>query len=89
MQDCGRLDEGQVIEVQGLGLARVRNVVQIRSHRDLTAVLGNDLKGLGLELPESIAGDEAVKRLCAEVNLDPRLVEVGHLFTSSCSTWSF
>ena len=79
IQDCGRLDEGQVIEVQGLGLARVRNVVLIRSHRDLTAVLGNDLKGLGLELPESIAGDQADKKLCAEVNLDPRLVELGHL----------
>ena len=79
VQDCGRLDEGQVIEVQGLGLARVRNVVLIRSHRDLTAVLGNDLKGLGLELPESIAGDQAVKKLCAEVKLDPRLVELGHL----------
>ena len=61
-------------------LARVRNnVVQVRSHRDLTAVLGNDLKGLGLELPESSAGDEAVKRLCAKVNPDPRLVELGHL----------
>ena len=57
----------------------MRNVVQIRSHRDLTAVLGSDLKGLGLELPASIAGDEAVKGLCNEVNLDPRLVELGHL----------
>ena len=35
------------------------------------------LKGLGLELP--IAGDQAVKRLCAEVNLDPCLAELGHL----------
>ena len=34
---------------------------------------------MGLELPASIAGDEAVKRLCAEVTLDPRLVELGHL----------
>ena len=72
VQDCGRLDEGQ-------GLARVRNIVQIRSHQDLTAVLGNNLEGLGLELPESIAGDQAVKKLCAEVKLDPRLVELGHL----------
>ena len=55
------------------------NMVQIRSHLDLTAVLGNDIKGLGLELPKSIAGDQAVKRWCAEVNLDPRLVELGHL----------
>ena len=38
-----------------------------------------DLEGLGLELPKSIAGDQAVKRWCAEVNLDPRLVELGHL----------
>ena len=79
IQDCGRLDEGQVIEVQGQGLARVRNVVQRWSHRDLTAELGNDFKGLGLELPESIAGDQAVRKLCAEVNLDPCLVELGHL----------
>jgi hypothetical protein len=57
----------------------VRDVVQIRSHRDLTAVLGNNLKGLGLDLPKSIAGDQALKRLCAEVNLDLRLVELGHL----------
>ena len=79
IQDCGRLEEGQVIEVRGLGLARVRNVVQIRSHRDLLAVLGDDLKGLGLKLPESIAGHRAVTALCKEVNLDPRLVELGHL----------
>ena len=79
VQDCGRLDEGQVIEVQGLGLARVRNVVQIRSHRVLTAVPSNDIQGLGLELPESITGDQAVRRLCAEANLDQRLVELGHL----------
>ena len=45
----------------------------------MTAVLGNDIKGLGLELPKSIAGDQAVKTLCAEVNLDPRLVELRHL----------
>ena len=57
----------------------MHNVVQVRSHRDLTAVLGNDLKGLGLELPASIAGDQTVTKLCAEVNLDPRLVELGHL----------
>ena len=51
-------------------------------------LLGNDLKGLGLELPKSSAGDEAVKRLCAEVNLDPRLVELGHLilFNLECLT---
>ena len=79
IQDCGRLEEGQVIEVLGLGLARVSNVVQIRSHRDLTAVLGNDLEGLGLKLPESIAGHQAVTALCKEVNLDPRVVELGHL----------
>ena len=42
-------------------------------------MIGNDLKRLGLELPKLIAGDEAVRRLCAEVNLDPRLVELGHL----------
>ena len=57
----------------------MRNVVLIRSHRDLTAVLGNDLEGLGLKLPESIAGHQAVTALCKEVNLDPRLVELGHL----------
>ena len=86
VQDCGRLNEGQVIEVQGLGLASVCNVLQIRSHRDLMAELGNNLKGLGFELPKSIACDQAVKRLCAEVNLNPLMVELGH---SSYSTWSF
>ena len=45
----------------------------------MTAVLGNDLKVLGLKLPESIAGHRAVTALCKEVNLDPRLVELGHL----------
>ena len=57
----------------------MRNVVQIRSHRDLISVLGDDLKGLGLELPASIAGHQAVTALCKEVNLDPRVVELGHL----------
>ena len=70
---------GRLSRSRGWGLARVRDVVQIRSHRDLTAVLGNNLKGLGLDLPKSIAGDQALKRLCAEVNLDLRLVELGHL----------
>ena len=69
----------------------MRTVVQVQSHWDLTAVLGNDLKGLGLELLASIAGDEAVKRLCAEINPDPRLAGVlgggggGVRNTSSCS----
>ena len=42
-------------------------------------MLGDDLKGLGLELPASIAGHQAVTALCKEVNLDPRVVELGHL----------
>ena len=35
--------------------------------------------GVRLELPTSIAGDKAVKGLCKEINLDPHLVELGHL----------
>ena len=32
-----------------------------------------------VRIARSIAGDQAVKKLCAEFNLDPRLVELGHL----------
>ena len=79
ISDVGRLEEGQVVEASGLGLARAVNVVSIRSAKDLEECLGPNLTGLGLDLAQNLCAVGAVKQLCRETNMSPKLVECGNL----------
>jgi len=78
MSDCGRLQEGELVLFTGLRLARVKNVVSIRSTVDLGSILGRSLArdGLGLEVPRHRRGVEV---LCETCNMSHRLIDVGHL----------
>ena len=75
----GRLEENQVVEATGLGLAQVCNVVSIRNSKDLEQCLGPNLTGLGLDLPPNFSVVQSAQRLCDEVNMPPRLLEHGNL----------
>jgi hypothetical protein len=70
IEDVGRLQEWQWVDVQGLGWARVYHVVSVRSVEDLKVLLGCDLKGLGVT---------SVQHLCSSCNMDRRLLDLGHL----------
>ena len=76
MSDCGRLQESELVLFTGLGLARVKNVVSVRSIVDLESILGRSLDSLGLEVPRHRRGVEV---LCETCNMSRRLIDLGHL----------
>jgi len=76
MSDCGRLQEGELVLFTGLELARVKNVVSVRSTVDLESILGRSLDGLGLEVPRHRRGVEV---LCETCNMSRRLIDLGQL----------
>jgi len=76
MSDCGRLQEGELVLFTGLELARVKNVVSVRSTVDLESILGRSLDGLGLEVPRHRRGVEV---LCETCNMSRRLIDLGRL----------
>ena len=83
--DVGRLQEQDLVELTGLGIAAVCNVVSIRTANDLIECLGPRLTGLGLSLPPVCTGMEAVQHLCQSVNWEPRLLETGRLILFNLS----
>ena len=76
MSDCGRLQEGELVLFTGLGLARIKNVVSVRSTVDLKSILGRSMDGLGLQVPRHRRGVEV---LCETCNMSRRLIDLGHL----------
>jgi len=76
MSDCGRLQEGELVLLTGLGLAHVKNVVSVRSTVDLESILGKSLEGLGLEVPRHRRGVEVLCEMC---NMSRRLIDLGRL----------
>jgi hypothetical protein len=57
LYDVGRLEEHDVVELTGLGLATVLTVVSIHSANDLLECKGPRLTGLGLTLPSTCSQD--------------------------------
>ena len=69
-QDVGMLQEAQIIDIQGLGWARVYNVCNVRSVVDLQVLLSPQMTGLGVD---------SVEELCKGCNIDRKLIDLGHL----------
>ena len=69
-QDVGMLQEAQIIDIQGLGWARVYNVCNVRSVADLQVLLSPQMTGLGVD---------SVEELCKGCNIDRKLIDLGHL----------
>ena len=76
MADVGHLKPGDLVEVKGIGLARVQNVTRCTSIEDMYRILGPSLSGLGLI---EVAEKEAWEVLCNSCSIDPNWIEKGFL----------
>ena len=74
--DVGHLKPGDLVEVKGIGLARVQNVTRCTSIEDMYRILGPSLSGLGLI---EVAEKEAWEVLCDSCSIDPNWIEKGFL----------
>ena len=70
-QDVGMLQEAQIIDIQGLGWARVYNVCNVRSVEDLQVLLSPQMTGLGVD---------SVEELCKGCNIDRKLIVIATVY---------
>ena len=74
---CRYLENGDVVEVQGLGLAEICNLVQIRCLDDAIKLLGKDLAPIAYSSAHGKRGVAALKELAQSVGLHPQQIENG------------
>ena len=65
------LQEAQIIDIQGLGWARVYNVCNVRSVADLQVLLNPQMTGLGVD---------SVEELCKGCNIDRKLIVIATVY---------
>ena len=72
------VQDGDVVDVQGLGLATVRNLTQLRNISDALAVLLDELAPIAYS--GNAVGEDALYELVDSVGLSMQTVENGRCF---------